>query len=1093
MLKNNSNNRQKSKSVSTRLSSLAYALEPRILFDGAAVATADATVSGDNFQDSPNDNSALNQQTEAVLQALSNIDKQQVTTAITSDNSKQLATTDSPTIFITNIADPALDTAITDAQQRIVDFINNTDDKTLFELFNGGKSAADDNWNQHLSDLRIAINQGDFKLTIVEMDSASQFTSLAAYTHAGPNGEPTVFINRYWFDLFAGYDSTRALVEEFGHAMDDYLNPNTDTSGDEGESFAAKVMADIYGATTDSSLQQNDAGQVTVNAVDYQVEFASFNFANAYAMVYDLNNNNAINGNLGETAAEKEQSSHNFSTTGLGAATVSDNTNNRQFSGNDVSAATTIIGGQTYYGWISRPIKSGGVVRGFYFWTDNDFTNLATAQADGNSDGDNNTNDNKGFLLVVDQAWFTSQISAQNTTITLNNNFDGLNRGSVTYSTVGSSSDRVDSALNGLITANVAPTATADTADGNNGTTAAVESGWTWSSGSNTTVTGTNAAGNVLTNDTDANSDTLTVTKVGTSSATQTTITSGTTSSNGTSVIGKYGTLTLGANGSYSYAVNNSNTTVNALQVNSTLSDVFTYTVSDGNGGTTSTTLTITIKGTDDAPVANPDYNSAKESTTSSGSGFVSTGYSATGTVAGSTGVLANDTDVDSSDTKTVAGISVSGSTTVGSVTVTAGTATMSFIGDTAGFNSVNTNGSAKLYVHLASDAANANYRAVYAADGITQIYVINKVESPSGSGNYLITLNANPAKYYDAAGLQSISKASDFFATNGSVGFENSSATTENASNMKTATVSVAQSNGYTTITGLSGITGTIASGMSVSGTGVPSGTTISQLNYTNGSLNSIRLNSELTSTTGGVFTFTGTSSLSQTIQGAHGSLVLNSDGSYTYTPTTDNQYLASGQSAVEVFDYTMKDSQNVTSSSKLYITVYGAGSADPVLVNDSGTAYEAGIGRAANNSLSNDNTAYSGTTASGSVIGNDTPGSSGVVASYSKVDGTGTVSAGSSLTGSYGQLSITSAGTYTYTINNSNSTVNALLPGQTLSETFLYKVTNTAGGSAWANLVITIQGTNDQPVAVADTDATTLKEDVTTTATGNVLTNDT
>lgn len=258
------------------------------------------------------------------------------------------------------------------------------------------------------------------------MDSASQFTSLAAYTHAGPDGEPTVFINRYWFDLFASYDTTRALVEEFGHAIDDYLNPTADTSGDEGEYFAANVMADIYGAPTDSSLQQNDAGQVTVNAVNYDVEFASFNFSNAYRMVYDLNNSGSIDGNLGESAASKEQSSINFDITGLGATSVSDNTNNKLFSGNDVSAATTIIGGQTYYGWISRPIKSGGIVRGVYFWTDNDFQSLTAAQNDGNMDGDNNVNDNRGFVLVADQAWFDSQI-AKNTQVSvpLNNAFDG--------------------------------------------------------------------------------------------------------------------------------------------------------------------------------------------------------------------------------------------------------------------------------------------------------------------------------------------------------------------------------------------------------------------------------------------------------------------------------------------------------------------------------------------------------------------------------------------------------------------------------------------------------------------------------------------
>ena len=43
-------------------------------------------------------------------------------------------------------------------------------------------------------------------------------------------------------------------------------------------------------------------------------------------------------GSTGEAPAEKEQSTHNFNTTGLGAAGINDNSNSNLFSGNDVSA-----------------------------------------------------------------------------------------------------------------------------------------------------------------------------------------------------------------------------------------------------------------------------------------------------------------------------------------------------------------------------------------------------------------------------------------------------------------------------------------------------------------------------------------------------------------------------------------------------------------------------------------------------------------------------------------------------------------------------------------------------------------------------------
>ncbi|RUY19596.1 hypothetical protein EN978_37520, partial [Mesorhizobium sp. M7A.F.Ca.US.001.04.1.1] len=71
--------------------------------------------------------------------------------------------------------------------------------------------------------------------------------------------------------------------------------------------------------------------------------------------------------------------------------------------------------------------------------------------------------------------------------------------------------------------------------------------------------------------------------------------------------------------------------TVDALNVGGSLTDSFTYTVSDGQGGTSSTTLTITIHGTDDAPVAVADTGSANEA-------GITPATAATGNV------LANDT-----------------------------------------------------------------------------------------------------------------------------------------------------------------------------------------------------------------------------------------------------------------------------------------------------------------------------------------------------------------------------------------------------------------------------------------------------------------
>ena len=124
----------------------------------------------------------------------------------------------------------------------------------------------------------------------------------------------------------------------------------------------------------------------------YDVEFASLSFVNAYEMVYDLNNSSGTSGSVSEAAidtnerwAAKEQNLHYFNTsTSLGVTIINDGTSMHDFSGNDVSGALSVtIGSNTYYGWVSRPIKVGGVVKGFYFWTDSSFTTLSLAQQDG--------------------------------------------------------------------------------------------------------------------------------------------------------------------------------------------------------------------------------------------------------------------------------------------------------------------------------------------------------------------------------------------------------------------------------------------------------------------------------------------------------------------------------------------------------------------------------------------------------------------------------------------------------------------------------------------------------------------------------------
>ena len=59
---------------------------------------------------------------------------------------------------------------------------------------------------------------------------------------------------------------------------------------------------------------------------------------------------------------------------------------------------------------------------------------------------------------------------------------------------------------------------------------------------------------------------------------------------------------TVIANGTYSYTLNNANAAVQALTTGQTLTEAFTYTLTDNDGDTSPSTLTITINGTNDVP-----------------------------------------------------------------------------------------------------------------------------------------------------------------------------------------------------------------------------------------------------------------------------------------------------------------------------------------------------------------------------------------------------------------------------------------------------------------------------------------------------------
>ncbi len=111
------------------------------------------------------------------------------------------------------------------------------------------------------------------------------------------------------------------------------------------------------------------------------------------------------------------------------------------------------------------------------------------------------------------------------------------------------------------------------------------------------------------------------------------------------------------------------------------------------------------------------------------------------------------------------------------------------------------------------------------------------------------------------------------------------------------------------------------------------------------------------------------------------------------------------------------------------------------------------------------------------GNVLTNDTDPDTG---------DTKTVTTTGTFTGTYGTLTLNADGSYTYTLNNNNATVQALLPtSAALVDTFNYTIKDAAGLTSSSTLTVNINGQDDAPVWTSGT-AVTMNEQSTVTITG-------
>ena len=219
------------------------------------------------------------------------------------------------------------------------------------------------------------------------------------------------------------------------------------------------------------------------------------------------------------------------------------------------------------------------------------------------------------------------------------------------------------------------------------------------------------------------------------------------------------------------------------------------------------------------------------------------------------------------------------------------------------------------------------------------------------------------------------------------------------------------------------------------------------------------------------------------ETITGAYGDLTMESDGSYSYTANADDaKELDAGEEADDVFTYTVTEADGFASTATLTVTVTGANEAPEAAADEFTTAEAAADQNAsvftdgADSDVDDGDDEDDGGTLvrDFSVTGIRTvtrvDGDDDTKGDLETVEATGT----KTIDGLYGTLSIAADGSVSYEVDVEKA--KAVPGGATKADVFEYTITDGAGASDAAEVVINVAGANDAPTA---SDVTIAAED--------------
>ena len=204
-------------------------------------------------------------------------------------------------------------------------------------------------------------------------------------------------------------------------------------------------------------------------------------------------------------------------------------------------------------------------------------------------------------------------------------------------------------------------------------------------------------------------------------------------------------------------------------------------------------------------------------------------------------------------------------------------------------------------------------------------------------------------------------------------------------------------------------------------------------------------------------------------------GSVVNNSDGTFTFDPGADFQDLAVGETRDVTFTYQATDSQATDSLVDATVTITVTGVNDlPIAVDDSRTV--------AQNVVT--------TEAAAGVLANDIDADTSDSKTVTKLGADDFVGTFTTVTNRGATLTLNDDGSFTYDPKTSAELI-ALDIGEAVDDSIQYTMTDPNGETSTATLTITVNGVNDAPVAVDDSYAIG-QDEVLSVAANGLMAND-